>query len=234
VRLGVRAGDELWVELLEGDRRTLKLRVGALIDDLFGLSGYMNARELARLLDEPRSANVVLAATGRPDLDAVTRRIEALPWVGAVSRPDIDRALLHAEIADAITALSAMLALFAAAIAVGVVYNNARIALEIRSRDLATMRILGFTRAELAGVLLGEQAIQVVLGVVPGLYLGRAMGGLWLGSIDPELLRLPLVVTSSSYVSAACVVLLAALVSALVVRRQSDGLDLVAVLKARD
>ncbi|MFO0725369.1 MAG: ABC transporter permease [Myxococcota bacterium] len=232
--LGARVGDQLTVELLEGDRRQLTLRVGALIDDLFGLSGYMGARELAKTLGEPVRANLVLAAVERSNIDAVTRRLEELPWVGAVSRPDLDRDLLHAEIADALSALSVMLAFFAAAIAVGVVYNNARIALEIRSRDLATMRILGFTRGELAGVLLGEQAIQVALGVVPGLFLGRWFGGLWLVTIDRELLRIPLVVSPTSYLAAACVVTLAALISALIVRRQSDHLDLVAVLKARD
>ena len=128
-----------------------------------------------------------------------------------------------------------MLALFAAAIAVGVVYNNARIALELRSRDLATMRILGFTRGELAAVLLGEQAIQVVLGVGPGLLpRPRARRPLALHHgprADPRF-RSPL--APPSYVGAACVVLLAALVSALVVRRRADRLDLVAVLKARD
>jgi putative ABC transport system permease protein len=114
------------------------------------------------------------------------------------------------------------------------VYNNARIALEVRSRDLATMRILGFTRGELAGVLLGEQAIQILLGVAPGLALGRSFAGLWLSSVDQELLRVPVTIEPRSYVAAVCVVAFAALASALIVRRQSDQLDLVAVLKARD
>jgi putative ABC transport system permease protein len=157
-----------------------------------------------------------------------------LPAVAAISRPSVDRGLVRAEVADEFVVLELVLAVFAAAIAVGVVYNNARIAFEIRSRDLATMRILGFSRGELAFVLLGEQAIQVVLGVPLGLYLGRVIGGLSLSTIDRELLRIPVAVAPTSYVSAACVVLLAALVSALIVRRQSDRLDLVAVLKARD
>ena len=101
-----------------------------------------------------------------------------LPRVAAVSRPSVDRGLVRAQVADVFVVMQLMLAIFAAAIAVGVVYNNARIALEVRSRDLATMRILGFTRGELAFVLLGEQAIQVVLGIGPGLYLGRVIGGL--------------------------------------------------------
>jgi len=232
--LRVRAGDDLEVELLEAGRKKIHVRVAALVDDLLGFSGYMEASELARLLDEGQRVNVVLAAVEAHDVDQVSARLNGLPMVGSVSQPPLDRDLVRAEVADEFTALSVMLALFAAAIAVGVVYNNARIALELRSRDLATMRILGFTRGELAAVLLGEQAIQVLFGVALGLALGRAIGRLWLSSIDRELLRIPLVISAASYVSATCVVTLAAFLSALIVRRRSDRLDLVAVLKARD
>jgi putative ABC transport system permease protein len=232
--LGVHAGDVLDVELLERGGRTLRVPVAALVDDLLGLAGYMDAADLAHLLDETPRADVLLLAVERRDLDAVSQRLVALPAVAAISRPDVDRGLFRAQVGDVFTVLQAVLAVFATAIAVGVVYNNARIALEVRSRDLATLRILGFTRGEIAVVLLGEQAIQVALGVLPGLYLGRLLGGLTLTTLDRELLRVPPSVAPSGYVGAACVVLFAALVSALIVRRQSDRLDLVGVLKARD
>jgi putative ABC transport system permease protein len=231
--MGVRPGDGIDVEVLEGDRRTLRVGVAALVDDLLGLSAYMNAPELSRLLDEQPRVNILSLAVEPRDLDAVTQRMNAMPAAASVSRPDLDRSLVHAEIADEFTVTSIVLALFASAIAVGVVYNNARIALELRSRDLATMRILGFTRGELAGVLLGEQAIQLA-GVVPGLVLGRALAGMWMSAVDRELMRVPLTIAPASYVAAASVVGFAALASALVVRRRSDHLDLVAVLKARD
>jgi putative ABC transport system permease protein len=232
--LGVRAGDPIEIDVLESDRRKIRVPIATLIDDLLGLSGYMDATELGRLLDETPRVNTILAAVEAHDIDEATDRLNALPGVATVSRPALDAGLVRAEVADEIIVLSVMLAFFAAAIAVGVVYNNARIALELRSRDLATMRILGFTRGELAGVLLGEQAIEVACGILPGLVLGRLVAGLWLATVDRELLRIPLAITPASYVSAACVVALAAFVSALIVRRQSDRLDLVAVLKARD
>ncbi len=232
--LGLEAGDEVDIEVLESDRRKVRVPVAALVDDFLGIAAYMDATELSHLMGETPRANVVLLAVDPLDVDEVTQRLNNLPAVASVSRPSVDRGLERAEEGDVLVVMQVILALFAAAIAVGVVYNNARIAYELRSRDLATMRILGFTRGELAVVLLGEQAIQVVLGIGPGMYLGRALGGLSLKSIDRELLRVPISVAPASYVGGACVVLLAALVSALVVRRQSDKLDLVAVLKARD
>jgi putative ABC transport system permease protein len=232
--IGARAGDAVDVEVLEEDRRVLHLQVAALVDDLLGMTGYMNSAELARLLDEQPRVNVVLVAADPRDVDAVTLRLNDLPAAAAVSRPAVDRSLVQGEVADAFAVLSLLLSCFAAAIAIGVVYNNARVALEVRARDLATMRILGFSRAELAGVLLGEQAIQVIAGLVPGLWLGKGLGALWMSGVDRELLRIPLTLSPAAYVAAGCVVALSALASGLFVRRLADRLDLVAVLKARD
>ena len=233
-KLGVGVGAVLELEELERGRRRLRAPVAALVDDLLGVQAYMDADALARLLGEARLASVARLAVDPADLDAVLARLAALPAAGAISRPDGDRELLRAEVGDVLTVMIALMSLFAAAIAVGVIYNNARIALELRSRDLATLRILGFTRGELAAVLLGEQAVQVVLGLGPGLWLGRAISRLLLSSVDPELIRIPLVVLPASMVASVCVILLAALASALAVRRGADRLDLVAVLKARD
>jgi putative ABC transport system permease protein len=232
--LGVRPGDDVDVEVLEAGRRKTRLPVAALVDDLVGLSGYMQEAELDRMLDQAPAASLALLQVERRDLDAVTERLRALPDVASVSRPEIDRGLVQAEVADAYLVMQIILALFASAIAVGVVYNNARIALEVRSRDLATLRILGFTRGEVAVVLLTEQALQVLLGLAPGIWLGRWMTASTLRSVDPDLMRIPFALAPASQVAAVCVVTFAALVSSLVVRRRSDRLDLVGVLKARD
>jgi putative ABC transport system permease protein len=231
--LGVQPGDRVEVEVLEGDRRTLRVPVAALVDDLLGLSAYMRASDLSRLLDEEPRVDTLLLAVDPHDLDRVTLRMDAFPAAATVSRPDLDRSLVEAEVVNEVIVLSVLLAVLASAIAIGVVYNNARIALEVRSRDLATLRILGFTRGEVATVLLGEQVLQLA-GIVPGLVLGRALAGVWMSAVDRELMRVPLTVAPASYLSAVSVVTLAAIASALVVRRRSDHLDLVTVLKARD
>jgi putative ABC transport system permease protein len=232
--LSAKAGDVIEVDVLEGRRPKLLLPVSALVDDLIGLSGYMELSQLDALLSEAPAVNVALLSVDRPALDALTLKLQKLPSVAAVSQPAVDRALLKAQVTDIYFVLEVMLALFASAIAVGVIYNNARIALEVRSRDLATLRILGFSRGELAMVLLGEQAAQLIVGIWPGLQLGFWLGSKAMGLIDKELLRVPATVNVLAQVAAVCVVLLAAFVSALWVRRQSDRLDLVAVLKARD
>jgi putative ABC transport system permease protein len=232
--LGVAPGAVLEVEVLEAGRRRLQVRVAGFIDDFSGLSAYMDLDALERLLGEPATASGALLSIRRGDLADVTRRIEKLPAVASFSEPALDRQQFQSQVSDALRALTILLAVFASIISVGMVFNNARIALAVRSRDLATLRILGFTRGEVAVVLLGEQGLQLVLGVAAGLPLGYFLGAATLAAIPPELFRVSPVLAPSSLLEAAAVVLLSGLACALWVRREADRLDLVSVLKARD
>jgi len=124
--------------------------------------------------------------------------------------------------------------MFACIIAVGVVYNSARISLAERSRELATLRVIGFTRREISGILLGELAIVTLLAIPLGLMLGKGFAWWMCTAFDQELFRFPMVISNRTYAWAALVVICASAVSGLIVRRNLDHLDLVAVLKYRE
>jgi len=130
--------------------------------------------------------------------------------------------------------MTLILSLSAAAISVGVVYNNARIALSMRSRDLASLRVLGFTRGEISSILLGELGAQVALGIPLGFVIGTWIAGRFAASLDPEAYRFPLHIATSTYATTAVIALVSGLISALLVRRELDHLDLVGVLKASE
>ena len=123
---------------------------------------------------------------------------------------------------------------FSAIIAFGVVYNTARISLSERSRELASLRVLGFTRREISAILLSELATLTLLAIPAGLLLGTAFAAALSASMDTESYRFPLVIRPSTFGYAAAVTAAAALASGLIVRRRLDRLDLVAVLKSRD
>ena len=127
-----------------------------------------------------------------------------------------------------------ILTIFAAIIAAGVVYNNARIALATRSRDLASLRVLGFRRAEISAILLGELGLHVALAILPGMWLGGVIARHMMASTDPEMYRFPVIISAHTYAFAALVTLAATLASALIVRRDLDRLDLIGVLKSRE
>lgn len=232
--LGVGIGDVVTIEVLEGDRRIREVRVAALAHEMFGLSAYMSQRALQRLLDTESLASAVLLSVDPVFESDLDERLKRMPRVAGVSRRRDIIGRFRKQTAETMGTTSLVLTLFGCAIAVAVVYNNARIALSVRGRDLASLRVLGFTRREISAVLLGELAAQVALAILPGMFLGERLATWMISTVNQEMYRMPTVVTAETYALALTVTVGAALASALVVRRQLDRLDLVAVLKARE
>jgi putative ABC transport system permease protein len=232
--LRVAAGDTLTIEVLEGARATRRVAVAGFVDELLGLSAYMDRRALNRLL---REGGTVSGAFLRVDPFAAAglyQRLKRLPGVSAVSNRDATLASFEDTLARSIGIITAILIGFAGVLAVAMVYNAARIALSERARELASLRVLGFTRGEIAQMLLGEQAILTVAGIALGLAIGYGFCAVLSGLYQWELFRLPLVVTTRSYVYASIVIVVAAAASASLIRRRLNRLDLVAVLKTRE
>jgi putative ABC transport system permease protein len=138
------------------------------------------------------------------------------------------------KVAGIILVTSGILTGFAVIIAVGVVYNSARIGLQERAWELASLRVLGFTRSEVAGILFAELVVEVALGIPVGMALSQVIIDLIAHSHSTEMFQIPPVIEARTYAAAAVVVVAAAAASAYAVRRRIDQLDLVAVLKARD
>jgi putative ABC transport system permease protein len=233
-KLGARVGDRLRTEVLEGRPRTLWLRVDATVQEMMGLNAYMNREALNRALgeDDLSSGFVLAVERGREaKLLAATR---AMPRVaGAFSKATMLRNMQELS-ARNVRIMSTVLTLFAVVIAVGVVYNNARIALAERAWELASLRVLGFTRAEVSGLLLGEMALVIAVALPLGMLLGNALVHMVIGLIASDQFYFPVVIRPPTYAWAALAVLAAGMGSALVVRRRIDRLDMVAALKTRE
>lgn len=234
-RLHVRPGDEVDVEVLEGERTTRKLRVSATALELIGMNAYVSLRTLHRLMDEQEGMTGAQLLVDPRQTDAFDARLEDLPAIAAVARRGATIELFRKQTTEQLGTTTAILILFGATIAIGVVYNDARVAVSMRSRDLATLRVLGFTAREVAGIVYGELATCVALGLGPGLLLGAWLTRLVFG--DPtveETFRMPAAASPTTYAFAVGIVVFAAAFSALLVRDRLDRLDLVEVLKARE
>ena len=169
-----------------------------------------------------------------PNEEARSLRLKRTPVVAGVLLKRAAVQSFRETIAANISTMVMFNVMFAALIAYGVVYNASRVILSERSRDLASLRVLGFTRREVSAILLGELAVIVVCAIPLGLALGQALGALVVWATDSELYRFPLVVTGRTRLFACVVVLLSAAISGLIVRRRVDHLNLVAVLKTRE
>jgi putative ABC transport system permease protein len=232
--LALNPGDVVTIEVLEGQRPVHQLPVVALVDDTLGLSAYIDIDTLHRML---REGDVLSGAALLVDSSQEGRLSRELKELPAVAGASFKRAVLRnfREILTANMNLSIFLnVVFAGIIAFGVVYNTARVSLSERSRELASLRVLGFTRAEISFILFGELALVTGAALPVGGLLGYGMAASLVQALDSEVYRFPLVFSQAAVAWAFLTIIAATLISGLIVRRRLDRLDLVAVLKIRE
>lgn len=232
--LAAEVGDRLTVEVLEGARPVRSILVSRLVDEYMGTAAYMEIGALNRLMREGAVVSGAFLEVDQAAIDRLHRRLKNTPRVAGVSLSAAAYESFTETIGQTLGLMIGINLIFAAVIACGVVYNSARISLSERERDLASLRVLGFTRTEISLILLGELAVVTLLAVPLGLVLGYGFCRGIIEAMATELLRIPMVVEPTSYASAAVAVVLVSAISGLLVRRRLDRLDLVAVLKSRD
>lgn len=233
-RAGVQRGDSVAIEIREGRRRIVTARVVELVDEPLGTFLYMDLRALGRLLEEPntfRAVNLLIDPTRAPELYAVLKRA---PQALGVDFRQAAIANFRAMGDESLQFIRQIEVFFAVIIAFGVVYNAARISVAERAYELATLRVLGFTRREISTVLLGEIGLLAVPAIPLGCLLGYVLTARLAAAAASDLFRFPVVIIPATYIFAVVVFAAAVLGSALIVRRRLDRLDLVAVLKARE
>jgi putative ABC transport system permease protein len=231
--LQVKPGDLVTVEVLEGQRPIREVPVSAVVAEIVGANAYMNQSALNRLLreDDSISGGYLIA-----DQSKVGELYTALKERPAVAAAQVREAMIKnfQDIqAQNMMIIKTFYIAFGTIIAVGVVYNAAQVALAERSRDLASLRVLGFTRGEISVILLGELAVLVLASIPVGQALGYGLAWIIAKTVESEAIRMPIVIFPATYSVAAIVILTAAIASALLVRRKLDHLDLVAVLKTQ-
>ena len=232
--LGVRPGETVTAEVLEGERRVRELPVVATVNDVSGINAYTELRAANRLAGEGDMITGADLSTDPAASAALYAALKSMPKLSTVSFRGASMRSFERTIAQNVRLIRAFNVTFAAIIAFGVVYNTARISLSERSRELASLRVLGFTRREISSILLSELAALTLLAIPIGLAAGYGLAFLVSLGMETETYRLPLVIDPSTYGSAAVITAAAALASGLLVRRRMDKLDLVAVLKSRD
>jgi putative ABC transport system permease protein len=230
--LGAKVGDEVVVEVLEGKRPTRITRLVGLAEDFAGVAAYMDIRALNRLLGE---GDIITGANFRVDQahrSEFLRALKQIPRVSWVAIKESLRENFRQTTAASIGLIQTIYLVFAIVVAFGVVYNNARISLAERARELATLRVIGFSRREVGTVLITELVILAMIAVPFGLLIGTGFAKAILRAVNTETVRVPLILTTGNYAFAVAVVAVASTLSALVVLRKLNQLNLVGALKA--
>ncbi len=232
--LGIRPGDRLTVEVLEGSRPVREVPVASLAKQYVGVSAYMELSALNRLLREGDAISGAYLSVDERSRPEIYETLKGMPRIaGTVIREDAIRSF-YDTLGESLLIFTFINTVLAGTIAFGVVYNSARIALSERSRELASLRVLGYTRGEISYILLGEIFAFTLAAIPIGFVIGRALCGYITANLQSDLYRVPLVLSPGTYAFAAAVVLASTCLSALSMRRKLFRLDLVAVLKERE
>ncbi len=232
--LGARPGDRIILEIQEGERPMREAVIHGLITDYAGIAAYMEIESLRRLMREGGTVSGAHLTVDRKHWGEFLREVKDTPRIASLMIKDAVRASFEKTTAQTISLLQGLYFTFSVIVAFGVVYNSARIALSERSRDLATLRVIGFTNREVAGVLIGELLMLTVLAIPVGLLLGSGIATFIISSVNTETVRLPLILSANSYATAVVIVLVSASISFALVSRRVRELDMLSVLKARD
>jgi len=232
--LGVNVGDFVEVDLLEERRRTVSLPIVALVEDYFGIRGMMDAKALSRLMREAPAVDSVQLSFDENQRDLLYDALKAMPIVSGMALQRVSLVNFRETVALLISMMASIYTGLAATIAFGIVYNSARISLSERARELASLRVLGFTRGEVLRILLLELALLTLIAQPLGWAIGYGLAWIMRTNLAGELMRVPLTIANLTYVLASAIVIVAAVLSALVVRQRVNRLDLVTVLKTRD
>lgn len=232
--LGVAAGDDVTVEALSAPRSIATMHVAALVDESIGTFAYAPREDVNRFMREGPSLSMALLAVQPARAAELYKSLKSMPVVASVLLREAALASVRKTIVENIYISATMIVAFACVIAFGVIYNGARIALSERGRDLATLRVLGFSNGEVGAMLLGEQAVLTIVSIPAGFAGGWALC-VWIAHLfDSEVYRIPLVISARTYAISFFIIALAATLTAFAVQRRIGKLDMVEVLKTRE
>ena len=233
-RLHLRRGDFVRVEVLTGLRPARDVRVTGIVNDLMGIAAYMDLDGLHRLTRQGPQVSGAFLLTEPASREALNAELKKLPAVASVASPATMLASFQTQLDESLLIAVGFILVFSSIIAVAVIYNGTRIALSERGRELASLRVLGFSQGEVSTLLLGEQAVITLLAIPMGWVLGYWLASGVATGLASETYRIPLVVSPDTYFWSAAITMGAALASGLIVRRRLDRMDLISVLKTRE
>jgi putative ABC transport system permease protein len=232
--LGAKTGDRLTVEVLEGARPITRVAVAGTVDEMIGLSAYMDISTLNRMMREGPSISGAYLSVDSKKLPALYSQLKRTPAVAGVAVREAMLESFYRTIAESLSISTTALNVFACVIAIGMVYNSARVALSERGHELASLRVLGFNQREISSMLLGEQGLLAIAAVPIGFLIGYGFCAVVTNAMQTELYRMPLVVNANTYAFAVLIVGVAGLGTGALLYRRLSRLDLVAVLKTRE
>ncbi|WP_439154281.1 ABC transporter permease [Yoonia sp.] len=233
-QLELTVGDSFEVEFLGGRQETLTVTLTSVINQFFGMGAYMDLVYVNSLLRQSPRISMVNVSLDDSQVADLHERLKDIPKLISIVMMSDSRRTFTETIGENVVVMNTVYIVISMLITIGVAYNGARIQLSERARELASLRILGFTRGEVSYILIGETMLLAFLAQPLGWLIGAQIAQAMVNGFSSDLYNIPLVLRPAMFAKASLVVLFAAFASVMIVRRRLDKQSLVAVMKVRE
>jgi len=235
-KLGVKPGDRVVVETLlpQGPSRRAEVKVAGINTQLIGSASCAGLSQANRILREQDLVSGAMLRVDPGAARAVERELGRMTGVSAVLSREKELAGFSQNLDSLLYSVGIMVA-FAAFLGFAIVYNSAAISFAERKRELAALRVLGFSTREVSSLLFKENVLQTAAGILLGLPFGRLMAGAFMQAAGTsDLYTLPVVVYPLTYGLSALGGAAFVMVAHRLAVRGIGRLDLVETLKTKD
>ncbi|PJZ53810.1 ABC transporter permease [Leptospira adleri] len=233
-KMKIKTGSQIQMEILEGNRKKIAVRVDGLVEELLGQGAYMDLNSVNQLLGEGESVNLIALRTDAKEESALLSRLKDVPKISGVSTRAGSLKVFTDTMSRSTLATTVILFIFASVISVGVVYNTAMISLSERIFELGSLRILGFTRKEVFRILAGELGVEIIASLPIGCVLGYSFAYLLMTTVETEGFKIPLIISYRTYVVAILMTLGTSVLSYFILYSKIKTMDLLSILKIRE
>ncbi len=233
-KMGIVKGQNIELEVLEGNRRKIRLKVEGTIDEILGQGAYMDRESVSRILGEGNSVNLIAMRIDSNEEENLLRKLKTFPKIAGVSTRSGTLKVFNDIMERTTLGTALILLIFSSVIAIGVVYNTAMISLSERAFELGSLRILGFTNSEVFQILAGELIFETFFALPLGCALGYLFAYLMLQTVDTEGFTFPLSISMKTYGYALLMTIGTLIISFFIIYRKVKSMDLISVLKIRE
>lgn len=226
--LKVKPGDWVKVKSYSGGDPVYE-KVVVVFPQSLGMGAYTNFESLNRFL---LGKNLITGVNIKSGDTALANEILKARNIASVSSSTDIRAMYDKSLALIIVSIGIML-VFSGVLGFSIVYNVTSVNIGEREAEFSTLRVLGFSNKEIFRLILKENNIIMVIGILLGIPVGTAMLGYATYAFSTENYSLKMEPTSASLFYAGMTTILFILLAQVATYRRIKKLDFLQALKTR-
>lgn len=226
--LNVKEGETIIVKSFLPGKEDVSLQVAGIVKQYLGANAYMNIEEMRALLLERQMITGVSVAS-KDNLKEKLKDVRNISTVSSVG----DMKQSFVEYLDTMNLAIGLYMLFGGILGFALIYNATIISISERKMEFASLRIMGFEKKDVYGMISKENLIMALIAIIVGVPLGLGMINGMADSFSSEMITFPVIFSPKFFIQAAAATIIFAIVAQLATLRKIYNLNFIDALKSR-